>query len=103
MNVPTVIPGPTHPDLFDGETPQLCSPDDLVAYRVGVAPAGHGQALVVLELAAFTASQACRRAEAVVLGRDPAGELETVSLERLERPVTTHEKRAYLARHGGAA
>ncbi|SFT74268.1 hypothetical protein [Halomonas saccharevitans] len=103
MNAPTVIPGPHHPDLFDGETPQQCSPDDLAAYRVGVAPAGHREVRVVLELAAFTAPQACRRAEAIVLGREPSGELETVSLERLERPVTADEKRAYLARHGGVA
>lgn len=96
-----VIPGPHHPDLFDGETPITCRVEDLLAYRLEIVPAGMGHVGgAVLELAAINARQAHQLAAAdyaKATGMSPDN-LDLVGIELLDRPATSAEKRAFLAR-----
>ncbi|WIX31216.1 hypothetical protein QO259_10250 [Salinicola sp. JS01] len=98
-----LVPGPSHPDMFDGETPVMATLDDLNVYRIEVAPAGCEAAGGVLELAAINAFQAQQIGmdDFAHATQEPIANLTVLSIVVLDRPVTATEKRAYAARHQG--
>lgn len=101
-----LIPGPAHPDLFDGETPMTYRLDDLIPYRLEIVPAGMGHiSCAVMVLAATCAREAHQLAladyaQATGLSVE---NLDLVGIELLHRPATTQEKRAYLDRQESAS
>lgn len=104
MNAPLVIPGPLHPDLFDGATPVMVPLDKpLRAYEVEVAYAVTERESRTVMVAAHNEEEAARsaveRVEATACDTDHDHDAE--SIRALARPVTAAEARAYLARQQG--
>lgn len=98
------IPGPRHPDLFDGETPISVPTTGLHIYRVQVAPVGEESAARTQELAAINALQACAFALSdYVHARHDTGitMVDVLSAQRLDDAVTRLDRRIYLTRMRG--
>lgn len=102
----TVVPGPNHPDLFDGETPMTYRLDDLIPYRLEIVPAGMGHiGGAVMVLAATCAREAHQLAladYAQATGLNTVS-LDLIGIELLHRPATSQEKRDYLDRQESAS
>lgn len=97
------IPGPNHPDLFDGETPMMLPLDKpLAAYQVRVTYTVTERESATVMVAARNAKEAARIAIDRVEGRadDNERDHDIEEVERLDRPATAAEKRAWLAREG---
>jgi len=105
MTDAALIPGPSHPDMFDGESPIMLPLDKpLQAYEVSVTylVTEHESRTVVV--AARNEEEAARlaqqRVEDHACEEDHDHDVEMVTL--LDRPANAAEKRAWLARDGGA-
>lgn len=96
-----LVPGPNHPDLFDGESPVMLPLEKPVkAFQVRVTYAVTERESATVMVAARNAEEAQRIAIGRVEGRadDNEHDHDVEDVEALTRPATASELRAWLAR-----
>lgn len=103
LTEPLCVPGPLHPDMFDGETPILMplkNPPN--AYEVWVSFSVVMRGTRMVRVAAHNKSEA-ERAAVELLERDASSNednFEAEGAERLERPPNDYELKDWHERRG---